>query len=70
MRVQLSEPKLLRDLIAYLRDCGCVAEQASPNEIEVFAPTTASEQAAQMEISAYLTAWRVQHEGVTAEIIE
>jgi hypothetical protein len=70
MRVQLSEPKLLRDLIAYLRECGCVAEQASASEVEVFAPTTASQRAARMEISAYLAAWRVRHEGVITEIIE
>jgi hypothetical protein len=70
MRVQLSEPKLLRDLIAYLRGCGCVAEQASASEVEVFAPTTASERAARMEIGAYLAAWRVRHEGVITEIIE
>lgn len=70
MRVQLSEAKLLRDLIAYLRSCGCVAEQASASEVEVFAPTTASERAARMEISAYLNAWSVRHEGVTAEIME
>ena len=39
MRVRVSDPARLRDLIRYLRSCGCVAEQASANETEVYLPT-------------------------------
>ncbi len=32
MRVKVNDRKYLRDLILYLRECGCVAERASARE--------------------------------------
>ncbi len=69
MRVQVNDKRLLRDLLRYLRECGCVAEQASENELDVFLPDTPNERAARMELSAYLTAWRVRNPGGEAEMI-
>jgi len=69
MRVQVSDARFLRDLLAYLRECGCVAEQASGTEADVFMPELHSERAARMELGIYLAAWRVRHEGVAAQII-
>lgn len=69
MRVQVSDPRLLHDLLSYLRDCGCVAEQASPNEAHVSLPAALGEREARMELGVYVTAWRIRHEGVTADII-
>ncbi len=69
MRVRVGDPAVLRNLILYLRDCGCVAEQASATEADVFAPSTLNERAARMEVGAYLTAWRVRHDGVSAELV-
>lgn len=70
MRVQVSDATRLRDLIRYLRECGCVAEQASATEADVFLPSVHSERGATMELGIYLTAWRVRNEGVTAEILD
>ena len=70
MRVQISDARLLRDLLRYLRECGCVAEQASAAEAEVFMPKVRSKRAARMELGIYLTAWRARHEGVVAVMID
>ncbi len=70
MRVRVSDPALLRDLIPYLRECGCVAEQASAQELDVYVPRVANERGARMEVGVYLAAWRVHHEGVDAELLD
>jgi hypothetical protein len=67
MRVKVNERKHLRDLILFLRECGCVAEQASQDELEVFVPAAPNERAARTEVDVYLAAWRVKSGG-TAEI--
>ena len=56
MRVRVNDPTYLRPLILFLRDCGCVAEQASQDEADVFAPTAPNERAARQEIGIYVTA--------------
>ena len=70
MRVRISHPALLRDLISYLRDAGCVAEQAIRDEIDVFVPHAPSESQARSEGCVYLTAWRVKNEGVAADLLD
>jgi hypothetical protein len=69
MRVRVSNPARLHDLARHLRECGCVAEQASRNELDVFAPQTPNDQAARMEVEVYVSAWQVAHEDVEAQII-
>jgi hypothetical protein len=70
MRVHVSDPRLLGDLLAYLRDCGCLAEQAGASEADVSLPTALGEREARMEVGVYLTAWTIRHEGVSADIID
>ena len=71
MRVQISHARLLRDLLEYLRECGCVAEQVSKAEADVSLPELNNEPVgARLELGIYLTAWRVRHEGVAAVIID
>lgn len=69
MRVKVNERRHLRDLISFLRTRGCVAEQASPDEADVFVPSAPNERAARREVRAYIDAWRVKSGG-TAEIRE
>ena len=69
MRVRVSNPALLRDLIRHLRECSCVAEQASRDELDAYAPQTPNKQAARLEIELYIMAWRAAHEGEEAEIV-
>ena len=70
MRVRVSEPRYLRDLILFLRECGCVAEQASADEADVYLPAVQTERGARMELGVYLTAWRVRNEPAYAEILD
>ena len=71
MRVRVSDPRHLRDLLGFLRECGCVAEQASRDEADVYVPAAPNEREARKEVSVYLVAWRVRNEGVsTAEIAD
>ncbi len=70
IRVQISDARLLRDLLDYLRECGCVAEQAGKAEADVSLPELNNEPVvARLELGIYLTAWRVRHEGVAAVIV-
>ena len=69
MRVKVNERKHLRDLLLFLRECGCVAEQASQDEVEVFVPAAPNERAARTEVDVYLAAWRVKSGG-DAEIAD
>jgi len=70
VRVQVNDARLLRDLLLFLRKCGCVAEQASANELEAFLPETPHEQAARMELRVYLDGWAARQDaGVRAEIV-
>jgi hypothetical protein len=70
MRIRINEPRLLPDLMAYLRDCDCVVEPVSPTEIAVEIPAAPTHLAARMEVRVYLTAWRIRNEGATTEIID
>ena len=66
MRVRVNDRKYLRDLILFLRECGCVAEQASADEADAFVPAARTEKAARTEVGVYLAAWRIQHVGASA----
>lgn len=68
MRVRVSDPARLRALIGYLRERGCVTEQANAREADVYLPAIRNDRAARMELQVYLAAWR-RNEGVTAEVI-
>jgi hypothetical protein len=70
MRVQISEPDLLDDLVASLSQSCCPIERVSEHTLEVgspFALLTAEQ--ARNEIAFYLAVWQVRHPGVrlTAE---
>ena len=68
VRVKVDEPRYLRDLILFLRECGCVAEQARADEADVFVPAAPNERAARTEVDVYIAAWRVKSGG-SAEIL-
>jgi hypothetical protein len=53
-----------------LRECGCVAEQASANEADVYLASVPHERGARMELGVYLTSWSIRNEGASAEIVE
>ena len=70
MRIRVSDPVSLDDLAHYLRECGCIADPLGEAELEVFLLTSPNERAERTEVRVYLTAWRIQHPGVNAEIVD
>jgi hypothetical protein len=70
MRVRVSDPALLRDLISFLRSAGCVAEQASRDSADVFVPDARGESQARRRVTEQLGAWRSRHRGSGADIVD
>jgi hypothetical protein len=52
-----------------LRDCDCEVEAVSATEVAVEIPGSPTPLAAEMELRVYLTAWRIRHADVGAEIV-
>lgn len=70
MRVRLSDPDLLSDLLDYLRAAECVAEEIGPDELNVIVPRAPSDEQAHREVDIYLRAWQAMNPNVRAAIIE
>jgi hypothetical protein len=70
VRIRISDPASLDDLADYLHECGCIADPLGANELEVFQLRSPNEHAERLEVGVYLTAWRSQHPGVNAEIVD
>jgi hypothetical protein len=65
VRVWISEPELLSDLVESLSRAGCHVERFSEDEIEIGSPSPLlTPDQARKEIALYLVLWRVKHPGV------
>jgi len=65
VRIKVSDPGRLHELIRYLREAGCVAEQARADTLDVFMPSVPNEREARMELGSIsqrgafrIRAWR------------
>jgi hypothetical protein len=56
LRVKLSDPALVDDLVDFLRRSGCVAQPAE-EAIVVSIPKSLREDAAELELDLYLRVW-------------
>jgi hypothetical protein len=63
MKIRLSDPALVDDLLTFLRARQCVAEQASDDTLDLTLPETARSDAAALELDLYLRAWEATHPG-------
>jgi hypothetical protein len=70
MRILLSDPDSVDDLVAFLRRCDCSADPVGARGVEAV-PPHAEENFGylRMELDAYLRVWREMHPGVTAELL-
>jgi hypothetical protein len=66
MKVEISDPSLADDLLSFLRRAHCEAEHAGSGTLAVSLPASIPEEAARLELEAYLMAWRTLHPGVRA----
>ncbi len=71
MRILLSDPAYVDDLVAYLRRCGCATDVVGHAVIDASPPHANVESSyLRMELDAYLRVWREMRAGVTAELLE
>ena len=65
MDVELSDPTLVGDLIAFLRAARSKADQAQGGTIAVEAPKTIPGELARLALEQSLAAWQTLHPGVS-----
>jgi hypothetical protein len=72
MRIFVSDPAPIDDLVAYLRRCGCSAHPAGHNGVEAEPPDRPQIDSVylRMELDAYLRVWREMHPEVHAELLQ
>jgi hypothetical protein len=70
MLIEISNPRLLQDLLDFLRRAECVAEQTGRNRLEVYVPRAPTEEAGRREVELYLATWRARHPGVGTDLID
>ena len=69
MRVHISEPELLSDLVASLTRAQCPVKQVSEDGIEIGSPSPLlTSKQARKEIGLYLVLWRVKHPDVRVTV--
>jgi hypothetical protein len=61
MRIRLSDPALVDDLLKFLRERQCVAEQSSEDTLDVELPEVSRGDAAALELDLYLRVWEATH---------
>ena len=65
MRVEISDPALADDLVAFLLRASCEAELTDGRTLSVSVPSV-PEDVARLEVDAYLQTWQALHRGVSA----
>jgi hypothetical protein len=70
MRISVTEPAPLDDLVSYLRRCGCRADISGRRTVDASPPERPHVEAAylRMELDAYLRVWREMHPDVQVDL--
>jgi hypothetical protein len=64
MRIRISDPELLDDLVESLRRANCPVQVTGPETLEVDSPSPLlTAEQARKEIAFYLAVWQVRHPG-------
>jgi hypothetical protein len=69
MKINVSNPALVDDLLEFLRRAKCTATVAEDGSIEVEVPEAYGDEQARMEIDLYLKAWQAAHPDVEARLL-
>ena len=71
MRIEVDDPALVPDLLAFLRERPYViAEQVGPRELEVSQLGSGNAEARRLELDLLLQAWRAARGGERVQIID
>jgi hypothetical protein len=69
MRIRISDPELLSDLVASLTRARCPVERIGEDGVEIGSPShLLTPEQARREISLYLVLWRVKHPSVRVTV--
>jgi hypothetical protein len=63
MRIRLSDPSLVDDLLTFLQSKQCVAEHTGANTLYVEPPSLPIARAGLLELDLYLRVWETLHPG-------
>ena len=69
MRVRVSDPAFVYDLLYSLKRAEYSAAQTSGDTVEVRVPHAASPEQARLHLGFYLANWRARHPGVDADFV-
>lgn len=70
MRIRVSQPALVPDLVEFLGRAFCITESVRGAVLDVALPSAPDGVRARRELDLYLAAWRGLHPPVEATIIE
>ena len=70
MRVEVSDPNLVEDLLESLRDAQCDVVRTGPSTIEVRFGWPLEDEASRYELDGYLRAWEAMHPGSRATRVD
>jgi hypothetical protein len=72
MRILVSDPAPVGDLVAFLRRCGCRAYVVGESAVEATPPERppVGDAYLRLELDSYLRVWREMHLGVKAELVD
>jgi hypothetical protein len=65
-KLELSDEKLLGELMNALAGHGCLADRVAPNVCRIVYPRAWTPREAQLELRFFVRAWQANHPGVVA----
>jgi hypothetical protein len=69
MKVLVSDPAFVTDLLYSLKRANYLAAQTGADMIEVTIPPTATPEQARLHLGFYLANWRARHPGIVADLV-
>ena len=69
MKVQVSDPAFVYDLLASLKRANYAATQTGDDTLEVGIPSASAPEKARLHLGFYLANWRARHPGIVADIV-
>ncbi|MGH3047745.1 MAG: hypothetical protein ACRDNC_12185 [Gaiellaceae bacterium] len=69
MKVHVSDPAFVYDLLTSLQRANYAAAQTDSDTVEVSIPTTATPEQAKLHLGFYLANWRARHPGIVADLV-
>jgi hypothetical protein len=64
MRIQLTDPRLVDELVDFLREMGYVAQAEGEGTIQAFLPFVPQESHARTDIALLLRSWQARGNGI------